>query len=316
MKRLFTAFMIAASLVLHSGASAAGLVTFEREYRYEAGKTDNLVSCRMIALEQVKRLLLEELGTYLESSTEVRNFSLTRDKITVLTAGIVRATIIEEKWDTRVYYLKARVAADPDDVTRKIDALRRDRRKSEDLTAARKLYDAAHLALRAGKIDDAEKLLVRLVREYPHTEYATTGKDQLAQFALIRQFNIQQLDNLAQASLKKFRTLLEAYFADWMRMPSTLHDLKQASGDPGRLLAAGVQLLYLRQNRTPQEYHYTLYAFHESGQKVYVVRSEDAAVNETDKKSGILAALKKDYQVLETAGPVTILGMRQERNTK
>lgn len=39
----------------------AKLVIFEREYTYEASEADSKLSCRVIALEQVKRLLLEEL---------------------------------------------------------------------------------------------------------------------------------------------------------------------------------------------------------------------------------------------------------------
>lgn len=37
------------------------------------------------------------MGTYLESETEVKNCKLTKDRIVVLTAGIVRAEIIEER---------------------------------------------------------------------------------------------------------------------------------------------------------------------------------------------------------------------------
>jgi len=107
----------------------AGLITFQKEYTYQASDADSKLSSRAIALEQVKRLLLEELGTYLESETEVKNFQLTKDQIIVLTAGIVRAEIIEEKWDGKTYYLKAKIAADPEDVTNSIDKLRQDRQK-------------------------------------------------------------------------------------------------------------------------------------------------------------------------------------------
>ena len=71
---------------------------------------------QVIALEQVKRLLLEKLGTYLESETEVKNLQLTKDQIVILTAGIVRTEIIEERWDGKTYYLKAKITADPKDV--------------------------------------------------------------------------------------------------------------------------------------------------------------------------------------------------------
>jgi hypothetical protein len=54
----------------------AEIKTFLKEYTYQASEMDSKVSCRAIALEQVKRLLLEELGTYLESHTEILNFQL------------------------------------------------------------------------------------------------------------------------------------------------------------------------------------------------------------------------------------------------
>ena len=58
----------------YGNLAIAGLVTFQKEYTYQASEYDSKVSCRALALEQVKRLLLEELGTYLESETEVKNF--------------------------------------------------------------------------------------------------------------------------------------------------------------------------------------------------------------------------------------------------
>lgn len=56
----------------------------------------NRDSSRTIALREVKRLLLEELGIYLESETEVENFQLTKDHITALATGIVKREIIDE----------------------------------------------------------------------------------------------------------------------------------------------------------------------------------------------------------------------------
>jgi len=77
------------SLLLVANLAFAKMVTFEKEYTYQASEIDSKVSCRAIALEQVKRLLLEELGTYVESNTEVKDFQLTKDQITTLTAGSV-----------------------------------------------------------------------------------------------------------------------------------------------------------------------------------------------------------------------------------
>src|SRR5271157_2183273 len=114
MRRLIlTHFFLTASIALAfffsmGNLTFAEVVTFEEKYTYQASEYDSKVSCRALALEQVKRLLLEKLGTYLESETEVKNFQLTKDQIIVLTAGIVMAEIIDEKWDGKTYSLKAK----------------------------------------------------------------------------------------------------------------------------------------------------------------------------------------------------------------
>ena len=122
--------------------TAAETKTFIKEYTYQASDEDSKNSCRVISLREVKRLLLEELGTYLESETEVKDFQLTRDQITVLTAGIVQTELVEEKWDGRTYWLKAKIKADSNDVVKAIDTLRQDRQKTKELEEIRKKSDA------------------------------------------------------------------------------------------------------------------------------------------------------------------------------
>jgi tetratricopeptide (TPR) repeat protein len=111
--------------------------TFIKEYTYQAGDEDSRNSSRIISLREVKRLLLEELGTYLESQTEVKNFQITKDQITTLTAGIVGTEVIEDKWDGKVYWLKAKITANPQDVIKAIDSLRNDRAKVKELEELR-----------------------------------------------------------------------------------------------------------------------------------------------------------------------------------
>ena len=118
--------------------TSAELKTFIKEYTYQASEDDSRNSSRTLALREVKRLLLEELGTYLESITEVQNFRLTKDQITTLTAGIVKTEIVDEKWDGRTYWLKSKIVADSIDVIKTIDALRKDRVKTRELEELRK----------------------------------------------------------------------------------------------------------------------------------------------------------------------------------
>jgi hypothetical protein len=72
--------LICLSLLAFSSPVKAETKTFIKEYTYQASEFDSKASSRILALEQVKRLLLEELGTYLESSTEIRNYQLTKDR--------------------------------------------------------------------------------------------------------------------------------------------------------------------------------------------------------------------------------------------
>lgn len=116
---------------------------FEREYVYKAGEADSKLTCRAIGLEQVKRLLLEELGTYLESITEVKDFQLTKDQITSLTAGVVQTQIIDEKWDGQHYKIRALIKADPKEVATTINKMKDNRKKISELEDAKRRADNA-----------------------------------------------------------------------------------------------------------------------------------------------------------------------------
>ena len=123
--------------------TSANTKTFIKEYTYQASEDDSRNSSRTLAIQAVKRLLLEELGTYLESETEVKNFQLTKDRITALTAGIVQTEIVADKWDgdSLKYWLKAKITADPDEVVKSIDAFRKDRAKISELEELRQKSD-------------------------------------------------------------------------------------------------------------------------------------------------------------------------------
>jgi hypothetical protein len=110
--------------------------SFLKEYTYQASEADSKISSRTIALEQIKRLLLEELGIYIESHTEVTNFQLTKDQMTALTAGIVKTQILKEKWDGERYWIQAKIEADSHEVVTAIDSLRKDRGRSKELEDA------------------------------------------------------------------------------------------------------------------------------------------------------------------------------------
>ena len=111
------------------------------KYIYHASEADSKISSRTIALEQVKRQLVEQLGTYVESNSEVKNAQLTKDDIVVLSAGTVRTEIVSEKWDDETYAVTAKIVADPDDVAKAIQDLHKKSEKARELEEARRIAD-------------------------------------------------------------------------------------------------------------------------------------------------------------------------------
>ena len=68
------------------------------EGKYVMGDMDSKKDARMLALMEAKRIALEKAGTYVESSSEVKNFSLTKDQINTLATGIMSVDILKEDW--------------------------------------------------------------------------------------------------------------------------------------------------------------------------------------------------------------------------
>ena len=131
------------ALLLFPTITHAKMVTYTRDYSYQASEADSKLSSRTIALEQVKRLLLEELGTYVISVTEVKDFAVTKDKVISFTAGIVSTIVLEEKWDGQTYYLKAKISADTDDLIKAIDRVHKDQEQGMQLEAMTKRTEEA-----------------------------------------------------------------------------------------------------------------------------------------------------------------------------
>ena len=157
--------------------------TFIKEYTYQASEADSKLSCRTIALEQVKRLLLEELGVYLISKTEVRNYQLATDTVTSITAGIVSTQIIDENWNGEKYYLKAKITADTDEVSKAVKNIGSDSEDRKALQETRERADKALLEIERLKKElatlkqdkDKLKAYVKAVDELKSTDLFLKG---------------------------------------------------------------------------------------------------------------------------------------------
>ncbi len=195
-------FFAAIALVLVAGVALAATKTFEREYTYIANQLDTLETSRAISLEQVKRILLEELGTYLISETIVSNFEITKDKVTILTAGVVSTNIVDEKWDGKTYWLKAQIKADPDAAARSINELRNDSQKIEELVEARRIAKEA-----LAEIENLRAMVSKLEGKNQILEAKASYKKETDRLSATDWFERA----LAHQKAKRYTEAIEAY---------------------------------------------------------------------------------------------------------
>lgn len=118
-----------------SNSLCAQSQVFVREHTYRASDADSKISSRATALEQVKRLLLEEVATYVQS-TSLRNTrevlgdgkngsveSLQGIDVKTITAGIAETKVLEERWNGTEYWLRAEIRIDPEETRRRLAQL-------------------------------------------------------------------------------------------------------------------------------------------------------------------------------------------------
>ena len=179
-------------LFLMVGSLFAAEKTFVREYTYQASDYDSKVTSRANALEQVKRILLEEVSVYMQSEFETKEWEkqigkniesgeFAQERIVSITAGVTETKILEEKWTGVAYWIKAEITLDPDDLKRKIDDIVKNKEKLKELEDVKKKADNALAEIERLKKElaesksDAEQL--RLTKAYNKETDALSATD-------------------------------------------------------------------------------------------------------------------------------------------
>lgn len=204
-KHFFTIVLLLAT-TLAFGANR----TFVRSYTYQASESDSKISARANALTEVKRLLLEELGVYMESyvnyTIEEENLQITKDfftnEIKQLSVGITETKILEETWNGEQYYVKAEIIADPTEVARTINKVLEKRKADVVIDSLRQLLSATsqNAVIQTKEI---EELTTALALQ------TTTNKTQSEKiFNLTRQLS-ELREKLAEAKQEEIRITSE-----------------------------------------------------------------------------------------------------------
>src|SRR5213593_3135971 len=88
--------ILLAALVLPTAAFAE-VQTFTATHTYILGDHDSKDDARQRCLLEAKRKILEQAGVYIESASEVKNFDLTKDKITSFAAAVMQVKNTKEE---------------------------------------------------------------------------------------------------------------------------------------------------------------------------------------------------------------------------
>ena len=127
------------------------IVTSSGEFRM--GNYDTRTDATRMAIEAAKRDALEQVATYLESVTEVKDLDVTRDEIRTYTAGVV--TVLNQQTSTRlekgvaIIHVDLTVQTDQQEVIQAITALRENESAKVQLASLRTETEQLRLQLDA-----------------------------------------------------------------------------------------------------------------------------------------------------------------------
>lgn len=119
-----------ALLIIMTNTALAKEQVYIRDYNYQASDTDSKVSARNASLLFLKQNLLSEIGTYVGSNINIvsvasgeKGVTISSQQIKSLTEGFIKTEILEQKWNGVTYFIKAKMTADPDQISKKLKSI-------------------------------------------------------------------------------------------------------------------------------------------------------------------------------------------------
>lgn len=114
--------------------------TFEREYTYKASELDSKTSCRVIAVNQLRLELLNEIGVFIESESILKTSEIEGkysqdfvENIATISAGVTKLKVLEEKWDGETFWMKASITINEEEIANSLKQVVSDRQKLKEL---------------------------------------------------------------------------------------------------------------------------------------------------------------------------------------
>ncbi|MGC3974826.1 MAG: hypothetical protein QM771_10645 [Nitrospira sp.] len=163
---------------LPTRSAEARTITASGEYRM--GDHDSRADAVRLATEAAKQDALEQVATYVERITEVKDLNVTRDDIRSFTAGVVK--VIDQTVTTRleqdqvVIHVDIKGEVEPQDVVHAIAALRENDQARQELLALRAETDRLQ-----AQVDDTNRALAAAATPADVQQYTDQRQDMLDQ---------------------------------------------------------------------------------------------------------------------------------------
>ncbi|MCL1947115.1 MAG: PEGA domain-containing protein [Chitinivibrionia bacterium] len=192
---------------------------FVREYSYVASEYDSKVTARDNAVDQMRAVLLREIGQVviaeqrMESASRSNEFIYDNysEKITAITASMVKMEILQEKWDGQKYYVRAKMLIDPSEVSKK---------------ASEVLMNQKEMKTLQDKNRDISQEVEKLNKEISNIKGRMQRNENFL-FAEINEYKMQISDYLGQiAQLKRINSEVQTkYNSDLSQKDSIINSL-------------------------------------------------------------------------------------------
>lgn len=98
-----------------------------REYTYRSSENDSEINARDNALRELKKLLIEEIGVYIKTETELSNNNnniILNNYTRVISESITKVNIIDESWDGYFYYIKAKIYVNKKQIIQNLESIK------------------------------------------------------------------------------------------------------------------------------------------------------------------------------------------------
>ena len=131
-KGYFSIFFILITFTCFVTVCYSKVETFYQDYKYVMGDNDTKNDAKRLCFIEAKRMLIEKVGTYIESETEISNYRLSKDEVRTFAGAFVKTEILHEetKYEGQsvVIYMSIKADVNPTSVTDNIKRIKEDKK--------------------------------------------------------------------------------------------------------------------------------------------------------------------------------------------